>query len=194
LKDDYFELPLERWVREYLQPALTLQLSILNQYIESKKMDKTIKLDDIFSKKFGRQFLDVDSGDYISMVTVDCIFLSPHQFNSTIHHRIRQLNYIIRQLNVMLDRQTLFDISSSFNFAFLRSENIPDFYDAHLLMFPFLQWITHWVDFLEFYYCDYPAVQKIIKKLKVDLKSPKELYYLFQQSPHEQLIKYLTIA
>ena len=66
-----------------------------------------------------------------------------------------------------------------------------DYWDLPLLMFPFLQFVSHWYDFLQHHFKHYSDVNGLINRLHDDLNDPKELTSAFKQSD-ETFIKYLT--
>ena len=68
-----------------------------------------------------------------------------------------------------------------------------DYWDIYLLMFPFLQWVTHWQYFLRSNYCNQGelSVDRLADRLKKDLAQPENLYDKFVSSK-ESFIRYIT--
>ena len=70
---------------------------------------------------------------------------------------------------------------------------VTDYWDLHLLMFPFLQSVSHWHYFLKtnFYKHDVKEAEALVQRLAKDLTNVTDLYQCFKASRSE-FVKYLT--
>ena len=106
--------------------------------------------------------------------------------------RIKHIQLLNRQIDSTLSKGFVYRVPSSYRFSFIKSELMVDFYDCYLLMFPFLQWVTHWVSFLELNYSQNLKVQTLIQRLKNDLNDTETIYSKFKENSADRFITYLT--
>ena len=107
-----------------------------------------------------------------------------------IKKRIKHIEMVLRQIDVYL-RHVDQPIKCSYLTPYLHTSKMIDYWDLPLLIFPFLQWVSHWYDFLKNHYSNYTDVNGLINRLHDDLNDPKQLLSVFKQSDDE-FIKYLT--
>ena len=71
-------------------------------------------------------------------------------------------------------------------------DGVIDYWDGSLLMFPFLQWVTHWHHFLDTNYNveEQGDIHLLCARIKRSLSKPDELYHHFQTE--DSMINFLT--
>ena len=104
---------------------------------------------------------------------------------SVLNQRILHLKRVLRQLDYGLNAGDLFLVKQNYQTPFIAISEDIQYWDAQLLMFPFLQWVTHWHDFLQRYYSSYS--QPLIHRLAHDLTHPRQLYETFKSGPTDVL-------
>ncbi|MEK9726783.1 MAG: hypothetical protein VW397_01610, partial [Candidatus Margulisiibacteriota bacterium] len=107
--------------------------------------------------------------------------------------RVAYIDRLLRQLAVCIDDDdATFNIQSSYQTPFLYISDDYEYWDAQLLLFPFLQWVSHWADFLARYFNAYPTALPLVNRLKNDLKNSQSLYDHFIDNSSDSILSYIT--
>ena len=184
---DYKNCLLDEWVQNKLIPNLNCQLSILIEWVDVRQRYADVSFNQLLDSH--RSFLfnqmevnDWDISDFRHKVTMAMIFLVDEMAPlSVLNQRILHLKRVLRQLDYGLNAGDLFLVKQNYQTPFIAISEDIQYWDAQLLMFPYLQWVTHWHDFLQRYYRSYS--QPLIQRLKHDLSYPKQLYEMFKSGP-----------
>ena len=191
---DYFDRPLDQWVQNQLMPNLTLQKDVLIKWLETIERSKNVDFKTFF-EPFKGQF-DVDDSNLSSFshqATMSMMFIAPITDSVLLlQKRVKHIDRIMNQLVYMNYKSDLFLIPSTYSTPFIHMSQDLEYWDASLLLFPFLQWVTHWNDFLKRYYGTYADVAVIKDRLTNDCRYTEPLYTIFKTSA-EAFIDYLTI-
>ena len=105
--------------------------------------------------------------------------------------RVQYLDRLQAQLTVLVTSNAFFEIQSSYKTPFLYVSDDLEYWDAQLLLFPYLQWVTHWVDFLKRHYRVYAESRDLIERLSSNLTHSQPLFESFKSSPTE-FLNYIT--
>jgi hypothetical protein len=190
----YFDAPLDQWVQNYLIPNLTLQRDVLIKWLETIEQSKNVDFE-MFFEPFKGQFDLGASGmsSFSHEVTMSMMFIAPITDSILLlQKRIKHIDRIMNQLAYMNHKSDWFLIPSTYSTPFIHMSKDLEYWDASLLLFPFLQWVTHWNDFLKRYYSDHNDVAVIKDRLTKDCRYAEPLYTIFKTSADE-FIDYLTI-
>tara|TARA_A100001015_G_scaffold312178_1_gene416826 strand:+ start:3526 stop:5202 length:1677 start_codon:yes stop_codon:yes gene_type:complete len=196
---DYFTHSIQDWVTDSLKQRLVAQKTALIDYIEKLELASDDSIDfNLFIRPYIESFqlnaTPTAVGDFNLKTSLNTIFLFPYDVDlSKLKGRIRHIDFLLRQLDYILSHGNYFSVSSSYQTPFLKMDNVEDYWDCSLLMFPFLQFVTHWQYFLKSNYVDAEgdAVFKLTHRLSTDLTQVNELYQLFKQSPQD-FVSYLV--
>lgn len=196
LGSEYFNGSLVTWVTDYLKPLLKLQYDCLVGCKLAMMANRSTK--DIIASYL--EALDVNHqqahciGEFRMKSSLSVFFLLPAKANeSEINRCICHLESLFRQIDYLVEHDLMFNVRSNYQTPFLLMSNVIDYWDIHLLMFPFLQWVSHWRYFLEANYgqLNAPLVNRLIERLCNDLTNPKDLYVNFISSK-DAFISYIT--
>ena len=192
LLDDYFNCTLEEWLENKLKPSFCHQLQLLDQYIyDDHELDYVS-----FMKKYddaSKSYSNKNIGDYFSLRTIETVFLSHKRIDSFfIEQRIKHLSYLIRQIDALLESKQFFSVPSNYRSSFLQPEKMDDYLDIYFFMFPFLQWVSHWILFLELNFNQNEDVKQLVLQLKNDISNTQDIYDIFKKKSVPNFIEYIT--
>tara|TARA_A100001015_G_scaffold274948_1_gene331779 strand:+ start:2649 stop:4241 length:1593 start_codon:yes stop_codon:yes gene_type:complete len=195
----YTQLPLLDWINEYLVPQLDLQKTCLIDYVDRLTEHTTGTFDfDAFIHPYIQSFqLDqatVGLGELKHQTSLATLFLFPHDVPIyQLNERISHIDYVLRQIQSLLHHGDLFLVSRTYQSPFLKMDDITDYWDVHMLLFPFLQFVSHWVYFVTTNYAgfDHQTVSQLLHRFTKDLSDLEPLYKRFKQSS-DAFIDYLV--
>lgn len=196
LGSEYFNRSLMTWVTHYFTPILKAQYDCLLACKTAMLANRSTKdIIDAYLKTYDLNRLqDYCVGEFRMKSSLLLFFVSPIDVGlSEINRRIFHLESLFRHIDYLLVKDDLFNVRSSYQSPFLLMSKVIDYWDIHLLMFPFLQWVSHWCYFLEtnFGQVNNPLVGRLIEQLRNDLTNPKNLYTHFISSD-DAFISYIT--
>ncbi|MEC8677304.1 MAG: hypothetical protein VXX85_00450, partial [Candidatus Margulisiibacteriota bacterium] len=194
LLPDYFDLSTCDWVDTRLKPSLKLQKEILTKWLLNSNKKSFNEFFKPYVSQLGvsERAFSLNSHEQFSYrAKLSMFFIFPIEVpDFIIKKRIKHIEMVLRQIDVYL-RHVDQPIKCSYLTPYLHTSKMIDYWDLPLLMFPFLQWVSHWYDFLKNHYSNYTDVNGLINRLHDDLNDPKQLLSVFKQSDDE-FIKYLT--
>ena len=146
---EYFSMNLKAWVSTHLKPLLEQQHQHLLGYMAAAQSSKEVSFLDYikpYVNDFNLKQLGIDDlGDFFMKLSLSVFFLLPFDVCFfTISRRVRHLESLLRHIDYLLHSDTFYSVRSSYQTPFLIMPDLIDYWDIYLLMFPFLQWVTHW--------------------------------------------------
>ena len=194
LFDDYFQMAIDDWLEFKLKQSFQDQLLLLTDYSDPNQSIEYDLLIKEYSEKFQPES-DKRIGDFFSIHTMRTFFLVQKRIEPVfINQRIKQLKYLIRQIDSLLKSKQWFSIPSNYQSSFLQPELLNNYMDIYIFMFPFLQWVSHWITFLELNYNHDDRVKRLVQRLKNDIRHTSEIYTVFKQKSANQFIDYITMT
>ena len=137
---------------------------------------------------------DAKIGDFNLRTSLATFFLFPHDVGSfKLKQRIKHLDSLLRHIQYLADYPDYFSVPSTYQTPFLWLNKSEDYWDLYLLMFPYLQWVSHWGYFLSDNYVPqhHGLVQPLYERLAKDCQNPATLYDAFRASATD-FIAYIT--
>lgn len=196
LGSEYFKGALVTWVTDYLKPLLKTQYDCLMDCKTAMMANRSTK--DIMASYLAAFDLNRQQehriGEFRMSASLSVFFVLPIDLGlSEINRRICHLESLFRHMDYLVRHDDLFNVRSNYQTPFLLMPNVIDYWDIYLIMFPFLQWASHWRYFLEANYgqLQSPKINCLVERLSHDLAHPKDLYAAFISS-EDAFISYLT--
>ena len=189
----YDTLPLKQWVLNRLMPNLYAQILCLEQAMEWRG-DNQLNV-----KALIHQFVGYDannqnnqSGLFCFEVPMASLFLKnlAGLSRGELNDRIKHIRFVLRQLEQCIAKDDWFYVSGSYNTSVLYMVDSYGFWDAPVLLFPFLPWVTQWFGFLQDYYGMLMGKHHCFNMIQ-QLHHVNELYEVFKECP-EQILQHLT--
>tara|TARA_Y100001935_G_scaffold254074_1_gene262007 strand:+ start:727 stop:2394 length:1668 start_codon:yes stop_codon:yes gene_type:complete len=196
LGSEYFNGSLVSWVTDYLKPLLKSQYDCLvdcKDEVMANGSTKDLITSYMEAFDLNRQ-QEHGIGEFRMKSSLSVFFVLPIDLGlSEINRRIRHLESLFRHIDYLVRHDAFFNVRSNYQTPFLLISDVIDYWDIHLLMFPFLQWVSHWRYFLEANYgqLNAPLVNRLVERLCNDLINPKDLYVNFISSK-DAFISYIT--
>ena len=193
LLPNYFDLSITDWVNTRLKPSLQLQKEILTKWLLRSSNQSSADFFELYVGQGAsdRVFTLNSHEKFNHRATLSMFFIFPIEVpDFVIKMRIKHIEMVLRQIDAYLNNGEQF-IKSSYVTPYLHASKMIDYWDLPLLMFPFLQWVSHWYDFLLNHYSNYNGVKALTDRLHHDLRDPHQLITVFKESDHE-FIEYIT--
>ena len=195
LLPDYCDLSICDWVDTRLKPNLYLQKEILTKWLLNSNKQSFAEFFTPYVSQLGvseRSFSLNSHEQFSHRAKLSMFFIFPIDVpDFVVEKRIKHIEMVLRQIDVYLMNGDK-PVKSSYLTPYLHTSKMIDYWDLELLMFPFLQFVSHWYDFLLNHYSNYSDIQRLINRLHNDLINPKQLLSVFKQSDYD-FIEYLTL-
>ena len=193
----YFDMPLLEWVKGPLTSMLTTQRQCLIDFKKERRENANVDFTTFiqpYLESLGYSPKDIAIGDFNIRASLAVFFLFPHNVSAyKLSERIVHIESLLRHIDRVIFDDSFFVVEAQYATPFLYMDAVTDYWDLHLLMFPFLQSVSHWHYFLKtnFYKHDVKEAEALVQRLDKDLTNVTDLYQCFKASRSE-FVKYLT--